>query len=137
LIVVILSAVFILTIYPNVFAQQTNENPYAFAFKWGSNGTGNGQFILPHGIDFDSKGNVYVTDRERNDIQKFTSNGKFIRSGVTKVKVMESLELHIPLSSINMTMFMLLKGITIVFKNLMAMVTLYKSGRNSMPRVPT
>jgi DNA-binding beta-propeller fold protein YncE len=73
-----LSAVFILSIYPVVFAQQTMEEQYSFAFKWGSNGTGNGQFLRPHDIEFDSKGNVYVSDRDRNDIQKFTPDAKFI-----------------------------------------------------------
>jgi tripartite motif-containing protein 71 len=60
------------------FSQQTNENQYSFAFKWGSNGTGDGQFLRPHDVEFDSKGNVYVSDRDRNDIQKFSPNGTFI-----------------------------------------------------------
>ena len=63
---------------PVGFGQETEENQYRFAFKWGSNGTADGQFLRPHDIEFDSKGNVYVTDRDRNDIQKFTPNGIFI-----------------------------------------------------------
>jgi len=60
------------------FSVRTKDNQYAFAFKWGSLGNGNGQFLRPHDIEFDSKGNVYVSDRDKNDIQKFTPNGTFI-----------------------------------------------------------
>ena len=52
---------------------------YAFIRKWGSNGTGPGHFDRPHDVDFDSKGNVYVSDRELDNIQKFTHNGTFIK----------------------------------------------------------
>ena len=67
----------------SVLAQEDSENgneqdQYSYAFKWGSNGTGDGQFMRPHGIDFDSQGNVYVSDRDLNNIQKFTSDGQFI-----------------------------------------------------------
>ena len=51
---------------------------YTFVTKWGSQGTDDGQFLRPHDIDFDSEGNVYVSDRDRNDIQKFTPNGTFL-----------------------------------------------------------
>jgi NHL repeat len=51
---------------------------HCFSFKWGSDGTGDGQFLRPHDVNFDSKGNVYVSDRDRNDVQKFTPNGTFI-----------------------------------------------------------
>ena len=51
---------------------------YCFNFKWGSEGSANGQFLRPHDVNFDSKGNVYVSDRDRNDIQKFTPNGTFL-----------------------------------------------------------
>jgi len=62
----------------SAFSFQAKLNQYSFAFKWGSNGTGNGQFLRPHDVEFDSKGNVYVSDRDRNDIQKFYPNGTFI-----------------------------------------------------------
>ena len=55
-----------------------NPINYCFNFKWGSEGSANGRFIRPHDVNFDSKGNVYVSDRDRNDIQKFTSNGTFL-----------------------------------------------------------
>ena len=55
-----------------------NPINYCFNFKWGSEGLANGQFLRPHDVNFDSKGNVYVSDRDRNDIQKFTPNGTFL-----------------------------------------------------------
>jgi hypothetical protein len=39
--------------------------------KWGSWGTGDGQFVGPRGIAVDSSGNVYVADTENHRIQKF------------------------------------------------------------------
>jgi streptogramin lyase len=45
---------------------------------WGTKGTGPGQFLHAHGIAVDSKGNVYVSDAEKCNIQKFDNNGKFI-----------------------------------------------------------
>ena len=46
--------------------------------KWGSYGTGNGQFNYPWGVSIDSFGNVYVADKGNNRIQKFDSSGNFI-----------------------------------------------------------
>ncbi|WP_269850541.1 PKD domain-containing protein [Methanosarcina horonobensis] len=44
--------------------------PYHFVKKWGSFGTGNGQFNFPAGVFVDSSGNVYVADTDNNRIQK-------------------------------------------------------------------
>ena len=52
---------------------------YSFVGKWGSFGTGPGQFNRPHDIAFDSVGNMYVSDRDNNRIQKFNNNWKFIK----------------------------------------------------------
>ena len=49
-----------------------------FITKWGSEGSGDGQFIYPYGITVDSNKRVYVTDTENNHIQIFDSNGIFI-----------------------------------------------------------
>jgi streptogramin lyase len=59
-------------------AADTDCQQYCFDFQWGSEGTGNGQFIRPHDVVFDSSGVVYVLDRSRADVQKFTPGGQFI-----------------------------------------------------------
>ena len=51
---------------------------FKFAYKFGTKGNGNGQFQDPHDVSFDSSGNVFVPDRVRSDIQKFTHEGVFI-----------------------------------------------------------
>ncbi|MEA2427996.1 MAG: tripartite motif-containing protein 71 [Thermoleophilaceae bacterium] len=48
-----------------------------FAGAWGSHGVAEGQFLLPDGIAVDSGGNVWVADRNRNRIERFTSAGRF------------------------------------------------------------
>ena len=49
-----------------------------FLTKWGTHGSGDGQFNNPSGVAVDSAGNVYVTDRLNHRIQKFTSDGVFL-----------------------------------------------------------
>ncbi len=46
--------------------------------KWGTYGTGDGQFYFPTGIAVDSSGNFYVADTLNYRIQKFNSSGVFI-----------------------------------------------------------
>jgi len=53
---------------PRVQKFDTNGN---FITKWGSKGTGNGQFIDPEHLALDSDGYVYVSDRGNNNIQVF------------------------------------------------------------------
>ncbi len=50
-----------------------------FLHAWGRKGKGPGEFNLPHAIRIDSKGHVYVGDRENDRVQVFDQNGKFIR----------------------------------------------------------
>jgi len=50
-----------------------------FLLAWGKKGTGPGEFDAPHQVRLDSKGDVYVADRENKRIQVFTPDGKFIR----------------------------------------------------------
>lgn len=49
---------------------------YVQVGKWGSKGSGPGQFQTPYGIAVDGSGYVYVTDSSR--VEKFTAGGKFV-----------------------------------------------------------
>ena len=49
-----------------------------YQFEWGGRGKGPGQFDLPHAIDTDSRGQVYVADRSNSRVQVFDANGKFV-----------------------------------------------------------
>jgi hypothetical protein len=46
--------------------------------EWGSAGTGPGQFRLPHSIQVDDAGVIYVADRENGRIQRFDRTGRFL-----------------------------------------------------------
>jgi DNA-binding beta-propeller fold protein YncE len=62
--------------------QTEHEEPqpnYTFVKKWGSKGTGDGQFQRVHDLDFDpSEKYLYVTDRDNHRVQVFDKNGKFL-----------------------------------------------------------
>ncbi len=45
--------------------------------RWGTEGTGNGQFDYPENMAVDSEGNLYVVDANNNRIQKFRPNPEF------------------------------------------------------------
>lgn len=49
-----------------------------FIRTWGELGTNPGQFSLPHSIARDSKGRIYVGDRNNSRVQVFTEQGKFL-----------------------------------------------------------
>jgi hypothetical protein len=46
--------------------------------EWGRAGTGPGEFRLPHSIQIDERGIIYVADRENGRIQRFDRTGKFL-----------------------------------------------------------
>ena len=50
-----------------------------FLLAWGKKGTGDGEFNIPHAVRLDSKGDVYVADRDNRRIQVFSQDGKYIR----------------------------------------------------------
>ena len=50
-----------------------------FITKWGSEGSGDGQFLLPLGIGIDSSDNLYIVDQKRSSVEKFASDGKFMQ----------------------------------------------------------
>ncbi len=49
-----------------------------FVKAWGEFGGGPGQFVLPHMIVMDSRGTLYVADRNSGRIQVFDQTGKFL-----------------------------------------------------------
>jgi hypothetical protein len=46
--------------------------------EWGTPGTGPGQFRLPHSIQIDEEGILYVADRENGRVQRFTQDGTYL-----------------------------------------------------------
>src|SRR6516162_5583474 len=50
-----------------------------FIKSWGGKGKEPGKFNVAHGIAVDSKGQLWVTDRENQRIQVFYQDGKFIK----------------------------------------------------------
>ena len=46
--------------------------------KFGSNGSGSGQFNYPEGVAFDNDNHLYVADCVNNRVQKFTINGVYL-----------------------------------------------------------
>ena len=53
-----------------------------FVKEWGKWGTGPGEFSLPHAIVIDSKGRLYVADRNNARVQVFDAGGKFLSQWV-------------------------------------------------------
>jgi len=51
--------------------------------EWGAPGTGPGQFRLPHSIQIDEDGIVYVADRENGRVQRFDQRGKYLGEWAT------------------------------------------------------
>jgi 3-oxoacyl-[acyl-carrier protein] reductase len=49
-----------------------------YQFSWGEPGNGPGQFNLPHGIWYDSRGRLLVADRENDRVQVFDLGGKLL-----------------------------------------------------------
>jgi DNA-binding beta-propeller fold protein YncE len=56
----------------------------AFLMKWGTYGTGDGQFRNPSGIAADAMGNLYVVDGSNHRIQVFASDGTFLTAWGTQ-----------------------------------------------------
>jgi hypothetical protein len=50
----------------------------SFLMKWGSGGSGNGQFTIPWGVAVNSSGFVYVADAGSNRVQIFTPHGAYV-----------------------------------------------------------
>src|SRR5437867_5394320 len=62
----------------NTLPNKVDTN-YSFVTEWGSKGTGNGQFLRPHDLEFDKDDKyLYVVDRDGARIQVFDKNGTFL-----------------------------------------------------------
>ncbi len=57
---------------------QKRDSQGTILAKWGSSGSGNGQFTTHTGIAVDSSGNIYVSEIGNKRIQKFNSSGAFV-----------------------------------------------------------
>ena len=55
-----------------------------FGSKWGTEGTGAGQFDMPNGVAVAPDGSFYVLDFQNDRSQKFTSEGVFVNKWGTK-----------------------------------------------------
>ena len=51
----------------------------SFLGTWGGEGSGPGQFNVPHSIITDAKGLLYIADRSNQRIQVFDADGKYLR----------------------------------------------------------
>ena len=52
--------------------------PHTFDLEWGSQGSGDGEFMGPFGVAVDASSNVYVADLFNHRVQKFDSSGSFL-----------------------------------------------------------
>jgi DNA-binding beta-propeller fold protein YncE len=57
---------------------QVFDSDGEFLRKWGTEGTGNGQFNGAAGISIGPDGLLYICDENNYRIQVFTSDGKFV-----------------------------------------------------------
>ena len=49
-----------------------------FIKAWGKHGSAAGEFEVPHGLAFDSRGRLFVADRGNNRLQVFDEDGRFL-----------------------------------------------------------
>jgi azurin len=63
---------------PDSTSTSDSESGAVLVTKWGTQGTGNGQFHHPNGVSLASDSSVYVAEWHNNRIQKFTSDGVFV-----------------------------------------------------------
>jgi tripartite motif-containing protein 71 len=77
----LVAAVFGIAFASGAYATTMN---YEYEGKWGSYGSGDGQFDRSEGICRAPNGNVYVADMNNNRIQYFTADGSFLGKWGTK-----------------------------------------------------
>jgi sugar lactone lactonase YvrE len=77
---IIVAAALSLVLIGSIISSANGSEEYKFVRKWGSQGSGDGEFASPHGLAIDaSSSDVYVTQISGDHrVQKFTSAGEFI-----------------------------------------------------------
>lgn len=66
-------------IFAQVQSSIVKSHGYSYFTEWGTKGTGNGQFLRPHDLEFDNNNMMlYAVDRDGNRIQVFDKNGTFL-----------------------------------------------------------
>src|SRR3990170_211225 len=71
-------AAFLFTVLFLGVINPVSAQSYLFILKWGSNGSGDGQFNYSYCIAADGSGNVYISELYGYRVQKFTTSGSFI-----------------------------------------------------------
>ena len=62
----------------SISLSKKQEN-YTFITEWGSKGTGKGEFLRPHDLEFSNGYKyLYAVDRDGNRIQVFNKNGTYL-----------------------------------------------------------
>lgn len=79
LVIITAGLLFFTLFFSNVSAFDPQAKHYVFVKKWGSRGTGDGQFHRIHDFDFNpSETILYAIDRDGSRIQAFDKNGTFL-----------------------------------------------------------
>jgi len=67
------------SIFANAQSTVDTSHEYSFVTEWGSKGTGNGQFLRPHDLEFSNNNKIlYAIDRDGNRVEAFNKNGTFL-----------------------------------------------------------
>ena len=67
--------------------------------SFGTEGSGQGQFMDPRGVAVDGEGNILVTDTDNQRIQKFTAEGQFLTEGSGSLQFDDSQDIAINTSN--------------------------------------
>jgi hypothetical protein len=74
----LISLLFFIPCYVGIlFCSSAHSEEYVFVDRWGTQGSGDGQFDIPQGVAIYSSG-IYISDTSLNRIQKFDSAGNYI-----------------------------------------------------------
>jgi hypothetical protein len=90
------SLVLTVVVSSTVSAFDPNATKYEFVKKWGSKGTGNGQFNRVHDIDFNpSETRLYAVTEMVIAYRYLTKMEHFFSNGDQRVQVMDNSQCHI------------------------------------------